>query len=361
MIMERRLTRRVMVGKVPVGDGAPVSVQSMTKTDTRDSGATVAQIAQLAAAGCEIVRVAVPDSSAAAALEEICRRSPLPVIADIHFDHRLALAAAAAGAAGLRINPGNIGSARKVQEVVRACRDRKIPIRVGANEGSLSREMEEKYGGPTPEALVESALEEVATIEREGYEEIKISVKSFDVFTSQAAYRLLSEKTDYPLHVGITEAGPELPGTVRSAIGISMLLREGIGDTIRVSLTADPVREVRVAKEILQTLGLRSFGPTIVSCPTCGRTRIDLLALLGEVEAKLSSFPGRERLAGRRVAVMGCEVNGPGEARRAEIGIAGGKESALLFRRGEVIGRFGLGEVVDALVAELKRIAGERE
>lgn len=349
-----------MVGAIPVGGGAEVSVQSMTKTDTRDAGATAAQIEELAAAGCEIVRVAVPDSAAAGAFREICRRSPLPVIADIHFDHRLALAAAESGAAGLRINPGNIGAAWKVREVVRACRDKKIPIRVGANEGSLSREMEEKYGGPTPEALVESALGEVATIEREGYEEIKISVKAFDVFTSRDAYRLLAEKTDYPLHVGITEAGPELPGTVRSAVGISMLLLEGIGDTIRVSLTADPVREVRVAKEILQTLGLRSFGPTIVSCPTCGRTRIDLLALLREVEARLDTLPNRERLAGRRVAVMGCEVNGPGEARRAEIGIAGGKESALLFRRGEVIGRFGLGEVVDALVAELKRIAGER-
>ena len=356
--MERRRTRRVMVGPVPVGGGAPISVQSMTKTDTRDAAATLEQIGELAAAGCEIVRAAVPDRAAAEALGEICRRSPLPVIADIHFDHRLALAATASGAAGLRINPGNIGAAWKVREVVRACREKKLPIRVGANEGSLSREAEEKYGGPTPEALVESALKEVAVIEREGYGEIKVSVKAFDVFTCRDAYRLLSARTDYPLHVGITEAGPELPGTVRSAIGISMLLDEGIGDTIRVSLTAAPAREVRVAKEILQTLGLRNFGPVIVSCPTCGRTRIDLAALVGEVEEKLAHFPGKERLAGRRVAVMGCEVNGPGEARRAEIGIAGGKESALLFRRGEVIGRYPSGEVVDALIAALESGVG---
>jgi len=350
-----------MVGPVAVGGGAPVSVQSMTKTDTRDAAATGTQIEELAAAGCEIVRAAVPDSAAAEALKEICRRSPLPVIADIHFDHRLALAAAESGAAGLRINPGNIGSAARVREVVRACREKKLPIRVGANEGSLSRDLEEKYGGPTPEALVESALQEVAIIEREGYGEIKISVKAFDVFTSRAAYRLLAARTDYPLHVGITEAGPFLPGTVRSAVGISMLLLEGIGDTIRVSLTADPVREVRVAREILQTLKLRSFGPEIVSCPTCGRTRIDLFALLKEVEARLDSLPGKERLAGRRVAVMGCEVNGPGEARRAEIGIAGGRGSALLFRKGEVIGRYPVGEAVDALIAELERTAGPGE
>ncbi len=351
--MERKLTRRVMLGSVPVGGGAPISVQSMTKTDTRDIEATVKQIEELAAAGCEIIRTAVPDPAAATALKAICSRSPLPVIADIHFDHRLALAAAEAGAAGLRINPGNIGAAWKVREVVRSCRERNLPIRVGANEGSLSREMEEKYGGPTPAALVESALKEVATIEREGYGEIKISVKAFDVFTSRNAYRLLSAKTDYPLHVGITEAGPPLPGTVRSAIGIAMLLLEGIGDTIRVSLTSDPVREVQVAKEILQSLKLREFGPLIVSCPTCGRTRIDLPALLEEVEAKLDRLPGKERLAGRRVAVMGCEVNGPGEARRAEIGIAGGRDNALLFKRGEVIGRYPLGKVVDALIAEL--------
>jgi (E)-4-hydroxy-3-methylbut-2-enyl-diphosphate synthase len=355
--VERKRTRQIMVGKVPVGGGAEISVQSMTKTDTRDVEATVSQIERLAAAGCEIVRVAVPDSVAAGALKEICRRSPLPVIADIHFDHRLALAAAAAGAAGLRINPGNIGAAWKVKEVVRSCREKKLPIRVGANEGSLSGELEEKYGGPTPEALVESALREVATIEREGYGEIKVSVKAFDVFTSRTAYRLLSEKTDYPLHVGITEAGPELPGTVRSAIGISMLLLEGIGDTVRVSLSADPVLEVRAAQEILQTLGLRNFGPLIVSCPTCGRTRIDLMSLLREVEEKLDILPGKERLAGCRVAVMGCEVNGPGEARRAEIGIAGGRESALLFKRGEVIGRYPLDEVVDALISELGQSA----
>lgn len=357
--MKRRVTRQVMVGPVPVGGGAEILVQSMTKTDTRDVEATVKQIEELAESGCEIIRTAVPDSAAAEALKEICRRSPLPLIADIHFDHRLALAAAAAGAAGLRINPGNIGAAWKVKEVVSACREKNLPIRVGANEGSLSREMEEKYGGPTPQALVESALREVATIEREGYEEIKISVKAFDVFTSRDAYRLLSSKTDYPLHIGITEAGPPLPGTVRSAIGISMLLLEGIGDTVRVSLSGKPAAEVRVAREILQTLGCRGFGPVIVSCPTCGRTRIDLLTLLEEVEEKLGRLPGKERLAGCRVAVMGCEVNGPGEAKQAEIGIAGGREDALLFKRGKVIGRYPLNEVVDVLISELGS-GGER-
>ncbi len=353
--MKRHHTRQIMVGEVPVGGGAPVTVQSMTKTDTRDAAATGGQIALLAAAGCEIVRVAVPDQAAAAAIPAVCRDSPIPVIADIHFDHRLALAAIAGGVAGLRINPGNIGTAAKVREVVRACRERTIPIRVGVNEGSLSKEMMDKYGGPTPRTLVESALKEVAVIEKEGYGEIKISVKAFDVFTAREAYRLLSRATDYPLHIGITEAGPPVPGTVRSAIGISMLLLEGIGDTIRVSLSADPVREVRVGKEILQTLGLRSFGPVIVSCPTCGRTRVDLLALLGEVENRIAALPGLDRLSGLKIAVMGCEVNGPGEARLASLGIAGGKESALLFKRGQLIGRFPVSEAVDALIDEIKK------
>ncbi|MFH1039152.1 MAG: flavodoxin-dependent (E)-4-hydroxy-3-methylbut-2-enyl-diphosphate synthase [PVC group bacterium] len=357
--MKRRLTRRIMVGDVPIGGGAPITVQSMAKTDTRDAAATARQIDGLAAAGCEIVRVAVPDEAAAAAIPAVCESSPIPVIADIHFDHRLALTAIAGGVAGLRINPGNIGAAWKVRDVVRACREKNLPIRVGANEGSLSGEMEAKYGGPTPRALVESALREVAVIEKEGYGEIKISVKAFDVFTARSAYRLLSRKTDYPLHVGITEAGPPVPGTVRSAIGISLLLLEGIGDTIRVSLSADPVREVRVGREILQTLGLRSFGPVIVSCPTCGRTRIDLLSLLGEVESRVAALPFLDKLSGFKIAVMGCEVNGPGEARRADLGIAGGKESALLFKGGSVIGRFPVSGVVDALIDELKKGAAQ--
>ena len=353
--MKRRVTRQIMVGDIPIGGNAPISVQSMTKTDTRDADATSDQIAELSRAGCEIIRVAVPDRNAARALESICPRSPIPVIADIHFDHTLALAAVEAGAAGLRINPGNIGSELKVKEVVSCCRERNIPIRVGANEGSLSREMEEKFGGPTPRALVESALREVAVIEKAGYEKIKISVKAFDVFTNREAYRLLSGETEYPLHVGITEAGPPLPGTVRSSIGIGMLLSEGIGDTIRVSLSGSPIEEVRVGREILQTLGLRSYGPIIISCPTCGRTGIDLLGLLGEVEMRINALSDPESLAGIRVAVMGCEVNGPGEARHADLGIAGGKESALLFKGGEIVGRYPISEVVDALVVELKK------
>ncbi|MEA1928636.1 MAG: flavodoxin-dependent (E)-4-hydroxy-3-methylbut-2-enyl-diphosphate synthase [Candidatus Auribacterota bacterium] len=351
--MNRRVTRQITVGNIPIGGAASISVQSMTKTDTRDAEATLRQIEEVAGGGCEIIRVAVPDEEAARAFATICSRSSLPVIADIHFDHRLALASVAAGAAALRINPGNIGSDLKVKEVVRACRERNVPIRVGANEGSLSREMEEKFGGPTPQALVESALREVAVIEKAGYEEIKISVKAFDVFTSRKAYRLLSGSTDYPLHVGITEAGSPLPGTVRSAIGIGMLLAEGIGDTIRVSLSGPPLEEVRVGREILQTLGLRSYGPIIISCPTCGRTRIDLLGLLRQVEIRIEGLSNPESLAGIKIAVMGCEVNGPGEARSADIGIAGGRESALLFKEGEVVGRYPATEIVDALMEEL--------
>lgn len=360
-VMKKRLTRQIMVGKVAVGGGAPISVQSMTKTDTRDTEATLLQIKELESAGCEIIRVAVPDQEAARAFKTICSGSPLPVIADIHFDHRLALAAVEAGADGLRINPGNIGSDIKVRELVFACRDRKIPIRVGANEGSLSREMEKKYGGPTPRALVESALKEVAVIEKSGYEEIKVSVKAFDVFTSREAYLMLAGETDYPLHLGITEAGSFLPGTVRSAIGIAMLLDEGIGDTIRVSLSGSPLDEVRVGKAILQTMGLRSFGPIIVSCPTCGRTGIELLELLDQVEKRVSAFSSPEFLAGIKIAVMGCEVNGPGEARYADIGIAGGRGSAVLFKEGRIIGRFSVAEIVDVLMDELNKMVTERK
>ena len=351
--MKRHLTRQIKVGDISIGGNAPISVQSMTKTDTRDAEATLRQIEELAGAGCEIIRVAVPDQAAARAFKTICSGSPLPVIADIHFDHRLALAAVKAGAAGLRINPGNIGSDIKVREVVLACREHSIPIRVGANEGSLGREMEAKYGGPTPRALVESALKEVAVIEKAGYEEIKISVKAFDVFTSREAYLLLAGETDYPIHLGITEAGSPLPGTVRSAIGIGMLLDEGVGDTIRVSLSGPPIEEVRVGREILSVLGLRSYGPVIISCPTCGRTVIDLLGLLREVEIRIAGLSNPESLAGIKIAVMGCEVNGPGEAKSADIGIAGGRESALLFKGGEVIGRYPVAEIVDVLMEEL--------
>jgi (E)-4-hydroxy-3-methylbut-2-enyl-diphosphate synthase len=327
----------------------------MTKTDTRDVRATLRRISSLSRAGCEIVRLAVPDLEAAEALTAICRRSPLPVIADIHFDHRLALRSVAAGVAGLRINPGNIGSSLKVREVIAACRGERIPVRVGVNAGSLEKALLARRGGPTARALAESALQEVRLIEKEGYREIKISVKAFDIPTTIAAYRELSARVDYPFHIGITEAGPFLPGTVRSAIGIGALLLEGMGDTVRVSLSAPEEEEARVGKLILQSLGLRSFGPVLVSCPTCGRCRVDLLPLVKQVEAALSSTRFRS-LSGVTVAVMGCAVNGPGEAREADLGIAAGRNSALLFRRGQAIRTVPARRIVSALLSELARL-----
>ncbi len=352
--MKRRKTRRIFVGPVAVGGGAPVSVQSMTKTDTRDVNATLRRIRGLARAGCEIVRLAVPDGAAAEALAPICRRSPLPVVADVHFDHRLALRSVAVGAAGLRINPGNIGSARKVREVIAACRERRVPIRVGVNAGSLEKGIAARHGGPTARALAESALREVSLIERAGYREIKISVKAFGIPTTLKAYRLLASRVDYPFHVGITEAGPLLPGTVRSAVGIGALLLEGLGDTLRVSLSAPEAEEVRVGRLILESVGLRSFGPVLVSCPTCGRCRIGLLPLVGRVEAALASERFRS-LSGVTVAVMGCAVNGPGEAKEADIGIAAGKGTALLFKRGKAVRTVPARRIVAELLDELGR------
>ena len=351
--MQRRKSRQVTVGDVPVGGDAPISVQSMTKTDTSDPEATSAQIFELAGCGCEIIRVAVPDQTSAAALSVICSRSPIPVIADIHFDYRLALKAIDAGISGLRINPGNIGADWKVKEVVKASREKRIPIRVGVNAGSLEKRLEEKYGGPTPEALVESALREIELIEKQGYEEIKVAVKAFDVFITIEAYRLLAEKVDYPFHIGITEAGPLLPGAIRSSIGLGILLREGMGDTIRVSLTAPPRDEVRVGREILQVLGLRRFGPVIISCPTCGRCRVDLLSLIRRIEERINGLGDLRDLSGVKVAVMGCRVNGPGEARQADLGIAAGKKSALLFKKGKIVKRGKLAAMVEDLMDAL--------
>lgn len=345
-----------MIGQVPVGGGAPVSVQSMTCTDTRDPGSTLEQIRALEKAGCEIVRCAVPDETAASALREICRASPLPVVADVHFDHRLALLALSAGAAGLRINPGNIGADWKVREVVAACRERETPIRIGVNAGSLRREDAAAHGGVNSRSLAESALREADLIEKSGYGKIKISAKAFDLETAIGAYRLLAEKTDYPLHLGITEAGPLGAGLIRSAAGIGALLLEGIGDTIRFSLTADPVEEARAARELLQAVGARSFGPVIVSCPTCGRTRIDLIGLVGEVERALASLPDPARYAGVKIAVMGCAVNGPGEARQARIGVAGGDGEGVIFREGEVIRKVPFARIVPALLEELGKL-----
>jgi len=350
----RRNTRQILVGKVPVGGDAPVSVQSMCSTDTRDMESTLRQIDALEKAGCEIVRCAVPDREAADALRGICAGCQLPVIADIHFDYRLALACIDNGVAALRINPGNIGERWKVEEVVRACRDRSLPIRIGVNAGSLEKELLEKHGHPTPEAIVESALGHVRILEGLNFEAIKISVKASDIRRTVEAYRLLSEQVDYPLHIGITEAGTVWAGTIKSAVGIGILLQEGLGDTLRVSLTGDPVEEVRVGWKILKALKLRKRGPEFISCPTCGRCRIDLVRVAEEVEKRLQGLS-----AEITVAVMGCAVNGPGEARGADIGIAGGDGEGLLFRKGEIVGKVPVDKMVEALVEEALKLAQE--
>ncbi len=353
VLQPRRKTRVVHVGQVPVGGDHPVRVQSMTTTDTRDVDTTVAQITALARAGCEIVRVAVPDAQAAAALASICRQSPLPVIADIHFDGRLAVAAAEAGVAGLRINPGNIGA--QLERVVDAARAAAIPIRVGANSGSIPKDILHQCGGPTPEALVEAALRHVRLLEDHGFAAIKISLKSSSVPVTVAAYRRMSTLVDYPLHLGVTEAGTPLRGAVKSALGIGMLLAEGIGDTLRVSLTGDPLREMTVAWEILGALGLRRRGPEIVSCPTCGRTEIDLEGLVDAVEKHLAKIADVFT-----VAVMGCVVNGPGEAREADIGIAGGRGCGVIFKKGNVVRKVHGESMIPAFLEELDRFLAER-
>ncbi|PLX81688.1 MAG: 4-hydroxy-3-methylbut-2-en-1-yl diphosphate synthase [Desulfuromonas sp.] len=349
-----RTTRQIRVGGVAVGGGAPITVQSMTNTDTRDAAATLEQIGRLHRAGCEIVRCAVPDQDAAAALGEIVRQSPLPVIADIHFDHRLALASLEGGVHGLRLNPGNIGERWKVEEVVKACAERSVPIRIGVNGGSLEPELLEKYGHPSAEAMAESALGHIRILEELGYREIKVSLKASDIRRTVEAYRLLAGQVDYPLHVGITEAGTTFSGTVKSAVGLGVLLYDGIGDTLRVSLTGDPVDEVRVGWEILKSLGLRERGPVFVSCPTCGRCQVDLIPVAEAVEERLRDLP-----AAITVAVMGCVVNGPGEAREADVGIAGGKGQGLLFRKGEVVRKVAEEDLADALVEEARRMAEE--
>jgi (E)-4-hydroxy-3-methylbut-2-enyl-diphosphate synthase len=343
----RRQTRKIQIGDVAVGGDAPISVQSMCNTDTRDVAATTAQIEALAAAGCEIARCAVPDEAAAMALAAICAQSRIPVIADIHFDYRLALLSLQAGVAGLRLNPGNIGARWKIEEVVRACAERAVPIRIGVNSGSLEKVLLEKYGHPTAEAMVESALGHIRLLEELDYREIKVSLKSSDVRRTVAAYRLLAGQVDYPLHIGVTEAGTTWSGTIKSAVGLGALLYDGIGDTLRVSLTGDPVEEVRVGWEILKSLELRERGPVFISCPTCGRCRIDLIKVAEEVEKRLHDLPVK-----LTIAVMGCVVNGPGEAREADLGIAGGEGQGLLFRRGEIIRKVPEAELADALVDE---------
>lgn len=348
---ERKQTKSIMIGNIPIGGGAPVVIQSMNNTKTADVESTLAQLHSLKAAGCQIGRLAVPDSEAAEALKKIVPASPMPLVADIHFDHRLALMSIENGIDALRINPGNIGSEAKVKAVIDAAKDRQIPIRIGINGGSLEKDLLTKYGY-TAEAIVESALREVAVFEKYGFDRVKLSVKSSSVATTVAAYEILSEKVDYPLHVGVTEAGTLLKGSVKSAIGIGLLLAQGIGDTIRVSLTGDPVNEVIVAGEILKNLGLREEGIEIISCPTCGRTKVDLEKMVASVERELQGFTPRRPLT---VAVMGCEVNGPGEAKEVDYGIANGKGQGLLFRDGAVIGKYKEEEIVGVLVDEIRR------
>ncbi len=336
MIPVRRPTRRILLGGLAIGADAPVRVQTMTKTDTRDVAATVAQIRAVTDLGCDIVRLAVPDAVAATALAEIRRQVNVPLVADIHFDHRLALAAINAGVDGLRINPGNIGGVEHVRAVVAAARPRKIPIRIGVNAGSLEKEILKRYGSATPEALVESAMGHVAMLEAADYHEIKISVKASDVARTIAAYRLMVERTDYPLHLGVTEAGTFLAGTIRSCAAMGVLLQDGIGDTIRVSLTADPSEEVRVGIELLRAFGLRAPGAAVTSCPTCGRTQVDVAGVAQEIERQLEAHYRVNPAALRpHVAVMGCVVNGPGEAREADIALAGGKDVFVLYVHGQ--------------------------
>ena len=339
------------MGTIPIGRGAPIAVQSMTNTDTRDVSATVGQIERLADAGCEIVRAAVPDEKAAEAFREIRSQIAIPLIADIHFDHRLALKALESGADGLRINPGNIGGRKAVEAVVKEAKERDVSIRIGVNAGSLHKETYKKYGRPSPEAMVESALIHVDLFESLGFDQFKISLKSSNVMDTIRAYELLSDKVDYPLHLGVTEAGTLISGTVKSAIGIGYLLANGIGDTFRVSLTRDPVEEVRVAYEILRAIGLRHRGPEIISCPTCGRTEIDLFSLVEKVEKALTTVK-----ASPKVAIMGCVVNGPGEAKEADIGVAGGRGQGILFRKGEVVRKVPEKDLADVLIREVMKL-----
>ena len=350
-MMERKMTRRIMVGGVAVGGGAPISIQSMLNTKTTDVEGSLAQLRKLEEAGCQIARLAVPDQEAAESFRTIASKSPLPLVADIHFDYRLAILAAQNGASKIRINPGNIGGEDRVRAVAEACRERHIPIRIGVNGGSLDRALLEKYGHPTPEALVESAFSHIRLLEQFDFTDICVSMKSSSVPLMMQAAMLFSEQTDYPLHLGVTETGTAYMGTVKSAMGIGGLLCMGIGDTIRVSLTADPVEEIHAAQAILRAAGVRREGVNIISCPTCGRTRIDLIGLAQRVEKALAEC--RKPLT---VAVMGCVVNGPGEAREADIGIAGGEDCGILFVKGKQIKKLPYNELLPALLEQIERM-----
>ncbi|MDK2984942.1 MAG: (E)-4-hydroxy-3-methylbut-2-enyl-diphosphate synthase [Clostridia bacterium] len=354
MLKKRRKTRKIKLGNVEIGGNSPISVQSMTNTDTRDVKSTIEQIKRLENAGCEIVRVAVPDMEAAKRLAEIKNNITIPLIADIHFDYRLALESIKQGVDGLRLNPGNIGSLTKVKQVVENAREKNIPIRIGVNAGSLDKKLLDKYGGVTPAALVESALEHINYLEKLNYTNLKISLKASNIELMFHAYKLLAEKVDYPFHIGVTEAGTVLTGAVKSSVGITLLLNEGLGDTLRVSLTGPPEKEVQVGYDILRCLGLRERGVQLISCPTCGRCGIDLQALAEEVEKRTSGI--QKHL---KVAVMGCPVNGPGEAREADVGIAGGKEKGLLFSKGKKLKTVPQNQLVDELMKEIDKILDE--
>ena len=347
--MLRKMTREVSVGSIKIGGGNPIIIQSMCNTDTRNVAATVAQILQLEKAGCELVRVAILDMEAANAIEEIKKQIHIPLVADIHFDYRLALRVMELGIDKVRINPGNIGDESRIRQVVEKAKEKQIPIRIGVNSGSLEKDLIQKYGGVTPQGLVESALRHVKILEKFEFYDIVVSIKASDVMFSLEAYRLLSEAIPYPIHVGITEAGTVYGGTIKSAVGIGAILAAGIGDTLRVSLTGDPVEEICAAQEILKSLGLRKFGIEFISCPTCGRTQIDLISIANEVERLCKGID-----KDIKVAVMGCVVNGPGEAREADIGIAGGKGEGLLFKKGEIIRKVREDELVMALMQEIE-------
>jgi (E)-4-hydroxy-3-methylbut-2-enyl-diphosphate synthase len=356
-MIKRRKTRQISLGPVKIGGDAPITVQSMTKTDTRDVDATVDQIWALEAAGCDIVRAAVPVRDAAEQLGNIKKQIRIPLIADIHFNYKLALIALEQGVDGLRLNPGNIGARWCIEEVVKLASERKIPIRIGVNAGSLEKDLLQKYGGPTAQGMVESGLRHIRILEELNYREIKISLKASDPLMMIEAYRKLADQVDYPFHLGVTEAGTPTVGTIKSAVGLGTLLAEGIGDTIRVSLAADPVEEVRVGIAILKSLGLKKEGMTFVACPSCGRADVDLVGLAKAVEQQMIPYSNLNI----HVAVMGCEVNGPGEARAADLGVAGGKGIGLIFKKGEVIRKVPEAQIVDALMEEVKKLAAAQQ
>lgn len=349
--MKRTETKTIQIGNLKMGGGNPVVIQSMCNTDTRDIAATVAQIHALEQAGCELVRVAVPDMQAAEAVGEIRKQIHIPLVADIHFDYRLALKVMELGIDKVRINPGNIGEESRIQQVVEMAKQKNIPIRIGVNSGSLEKDLVEKYGGVTPQGLVESALRHVKILEKYDFHNIVVSIKASDVPFSIEAYHILAEHIPYPIHVGITEAGTLYSGTIKSAVGIGAILAMGIGDTLRVSLTGDPVEEIKAAKEILKSLGLRKFGIEMISCPTCGRTQIDLISIANEVEKRCAAYQ-----KDIKVAVMGCVVNGPGEAKEADIGIAGGNGVGILFKKGELIRKVDENQLVEALIEEIEKM-----